>query len=285
MRSEDLPDPDGPIRPTLCDFSTSREMFFKIVICPALLLSDKDTSLRERIGSDMSINRLLGHFFRTYGVLKQSSKVACLVFLASTFAAHAQTKSVLMLGDSLTQGYGLLEQDGLVPQMRDWLKEQGLTVRVINGGVSGDTTAGGLERFEWSLTPDVGAVVIALGSNDMLRGIAPEVTRQNLKNLLDIARAKDLKVLLIGVLAPLNYGPAYKEDFDRIFPDLARDYGTLYVDTFFTPLLEQSDDISQMKAFMQSDGLHPNAAGVANIVEYIGPKVAQLVTEMGINQN
>lgn len=190
-----------------------------------------------------------------------------------------------MLGDSLTQGYGLLEQDGLVPQMRDWLKEQGLTVRVINGGVSGDTTAGGLERFEWSLTPDVGAVVIALGSNDMLRGIAPEVTRQNLKNLLDIARAKDLKVLLIGVLAPLNYGPAYKEDFDRIFPDLARDYGTLYVDTFFTPLLEQSDDISQMKAFMQSDGLHPNAAGVANIVEYIGPKVAQLVTEMGKNQN
>ncbi len=211
--------------------------------------------------------------------------MACLVFLASAFAAHAQTKSVLMLGDSLTQGYGLLEQDGLVPQMRDWLNEQGLTVRVINGGVSGDTTAGGLERFEWSLTPDVGAVVIALGSNDMLRGIAPEVTRQNLKNLLDIARAKDLKVLLIGVLAPLNYGPAYKEDFDRIFPDLARDYGTLYVDTFFTPLLEQGDDISQMKAFMQSDGLHPNAAGVANIVEYIGPKVAQLVTEMGINQN
>ena len=211
--------------------------------------------------------------------------MACLVFLASAFAAHAQTKSVLMLGDSLTQGYGLLEQDGLVPQMRDWLKEQGLTVRVINGGVSGDTTAGGLERFEWSLTPDVGSVVVALGSNDMLRGIAPEVTRQNLKNLLDIARAKDLKVLLIGVLAPLNYGPAYKEDFDRIFPDLARDYGTLYVDTFFTPLLEQSDDISQMKAFMQSDGLHPNAAGIANIVEYIGPKVAQLVTEMGKNQN
>ncbi len=211
--------------------------------------------------------------------------MACLVFLASAFAAHAQTKSVLMLGDSLTQGYGLLEQDGLVPQMRDWLKEQGLTVRVINGGVSGDTTAGGLERFEWSLTPDVGSVVVALGSNDMLRGIAPEVTRQNLKNLLDIARAKDLKVLLIGVLAPLNYGPAYKKDFDRIFPDLARDYGTLYVDTFFTPLLEQSDDISQMKVFMQSDGLHPNAAGVANIVEYIGPKVAQLVTEMGINQN
>ena len=211
--------------------------------------------------------------------------MACLVFLASTFAVHAQTKSVLMLGDSLTQGYGLLEQDGLVPQMRDWLNEQGLTVRVINGGVSGDTTAGGLERIEWSLTPDVGAVVIALGSNDMLRGIAPDVTRQNLKNLLDIARAKDLKVLLIGVLAPLNYGPAYKEDFDRIFPDLARDYGTLYVDTFFTPLLEQGDDISQMKAFMQSDGLHPSAAGVANIVEYIGPKVAQLVTEMGKNQN
>ena len=211
--------------------------------------------------------------------------MACLVFLASAFTVNAQTKSVLMLGDSLTQGYGLLEQDGLVPQMRDWLNEQVLTVRVINGGVSGDTTAGGLERFEWSLTPDVGAVVIALGSNDMLRGIAPEVTRQNLKNILDIARAKDLKVLLIGVLAPLNYGPAYKEEFDRIFPDLARDYGTLYVDTFFTPLLEQGGEISQMTAFMQSDGLHPNETGVANIVEYIGPKVAQLITEMSINQN
>ena len=151
---------------------------------------------------------------------------------------------------------------------------------MVNAGVSGDTTAGGLERFEWSLTPDIGAVVVALGSNDMLRGIDPDTTRDNLDGILKIAQSHNLRIMVVGVLAPLNYGPEYKNTFDAVFPDLAQKYSALYVESFFTPFLSENSDISAMKDKMQSDGMHPNELGVAQIVNYIGPKVAQLIAEI-----
>ncbi len=203
-----------------------------------------------------------------------------MLILTLTPSFAASQPSLLMLGDSLTQGYGLLEQDGLVPQLRDWLNKNDIQTRVVNAGVSGDTTAGGLERFEWSLTPDIGAVVVALGSNDMLRGIDPDTTRDNLDGILKIAQSHNLRIMVVGVLAPLNYGPEYKNTFDAVFPDLAQKYSALYVESFFTPFLSENSDISAMKDKMQSDGMHPNELGVAQIVSYIGPKVAQLIAEI-----
>lgn len=226
------------------------------------------------------INSLLRELSNSYGAFGTCSKIMATLFCLAATPSFSQTPAVLMLGDSLTQGYGLLEQDGLVPQLRLWLEDKGISARVINGGVSGDTTAGGLERFEWSLTPDVGAVVVALGSNDMLRGIDPTITKANLDQILQIAVDNKLEIMLVGAEAALNYGPEYKANFDQLFPDLAQKYDTLYVQSYFYPLLEQAADISKLSEFMQSDGMHPNERGVALIVEFIGSKVAQLINQI-----
>ncbi len=130
---------------------------------------------------------------------------------------------VFILGDSITHGYGLAVEDGLVNQLSNWFASADLEVTFVNGGVSGDTTAGGLERLSWSLTDDVSALVIALGANDVLRGFPPELTRKNLSSIIDIAQSNKLPVLLIGTYAPRNYGKEYKSDFDAIFTDLAKE--------------------------------------------------------------
>lgn len=226
------------------------------------------------------IKSLLRKVKYSYGAFRTCSKLMAALFCLAATPSVSQTPAVLMLGDSLTQGYGLLEQDGLVPQLRRWLEDKGISARVINGGVSGDTTAGGLERFEWSLTPDVGAVVVALGSNDMLRGIDPAITKSNLDQILQIAVENDLEIMLVGAEAALNYGPDYKANFDQLFPDLAQKYDVLYVKSYFYPLLEQVADISKLSEFLQSDGMHPNERGVAQIVAFVGPKVVELITQI-----
>lgn len=116
--------------------------------------------------------------------------------------AQADEVVIAALGDSLTQGYGLVQEDGFVPQLQAWLAEQGADVTIINAGVSGDTTAGGLSRVDWTLTPDVDALIVALGGNDLLRGIAPEVSRANLQGILSAAAANSVPVLLVGMQAP-----------------------------------------------------------------------------------
>lgn len=107
-----------------------------------------------------------------------------LALILSTAAAQADTVTIAALGDSLTQGYGLVPEEGFVPQLQGWLEAQGADVNVINAGVSGDTTAGGLSRVAWTLTPDVDAMIVALGGNDLLRGIDPDVSRANLNGIL-----------------------------------------------------------------------------------------------------
>jgi acyl-CoA thioesterase-1 len=139
---------------------------------------------------------------------------------------------VIALGDSLTQGYGLVEEAGFVPQLQEWLRERGADVVVENHGVSGDTTAGGLARIGWALSPEADALIVALGGNDLLRGIPPEASRANLDGILAEAAARDLPVLLIGLQAPGNYGPDYKAAFDAMYPDLAEEYGALYEPSF-----------------------------------------------------
>lgn len=200
------------------------------------------------------------------------------VLALSLCAAPSWADEVVIaaLGDSLTQGYGLPAEQGFVPQLEAWLQARGHEVRLINAGVSGDTTAGGLARIGWTLTPDVQALIVTLGGNDLLRGLPPEAARANLAGILEAAAGAGVEVLLIGMEAPLNYGPDYKAAFDAIYPDLAADYGSLYVESFLAPVVAAPD----LRAVMQADGIHPNADGVALIVEALGPAVEALVTRV-----
>ena len=214
----------------------------------------------------------------TYGLRSVLSKVFAGMLLLSATMASADRVHILALGDSLTQGYGLFDNEGFVPQVREWLTARGHDVRIVNGGVSGDTTAGGLSRVEWSLTPEIGGMIVALGGNDLLRGIDPGVSRANVEGILKVAEAKGLKVLLIGMSAPGNYGPEYKQEFDAIYPELSASYETLYLDDFFAGLMEDGQLPENLGDFMQSDGIHPNATGVVRIVDVVGPKAEELLT-------
>jgi len=211
----------------------------------------------------------------TYGAIV-AARNAAIAILVLAGAAQAETVTIAALGDSLTQGYGLVEQEGFVPQMQAWLRDHGADVEIINAGVSGDTTAGGLSRVDWTLTPEVDAMIVALGGNDMLRGIAPEVVRANLDGIMQAAAEADTPVLLVGMEAPGNYGPDYKAAFDSIYADLAEAYDSLLFDNFFAGIM--SDDLSRARArYMQPDGIHPNADGVKQIVSAMGPAVLDLV--------
>lgn len=198
-------------------------------------------------------------------------------FLVSLpLGAQADDIVIAALGDSLTQGYGLVQDDGFVPQLQNWLEANGASVKLINAGVSGDTTAGGLSRVAWTLTSEVDAMIVALGGNDLLRGIAPEVSRANLDGILSVAQDGNVDVLLVGMEAPGNYGPDYKSAFDDMYPELADTYGVLLQPSFFEGL-DVDGDPAAARAFMQPDGIHPNAKGVSRIVEAIGPRVLDLI--------
>lgn len=204
-------------------------------------------------------------------------KVVIGVALAWPLAAQADEVVIAALGDSLTQGYGLVEAEGFVPQLQGWLDAQGVDARLINAGVSGDTTAGGLSRAAWTMTPDVDAMIVALGGNDLLRGIDPGVSRANLDGILQAAQAADVAVLLVGMEAPGNYGPDYKLAFDALYPELAETYGSVFAPSFFEGLAVEEGDPASVRAYMQPDGIHPNAEGVARIVAGLGPAVLELM--------
>ncbi|MDP5367833.1 MAG: arylesterase [Paracoccaceae bacterium] len=200
-----------------------------------------------------------------------------LVLAQSASAQQTRTLplSIVAFGDSLTQGYGLIEDEGFVPQLRAWLDANGQSVRVVNAGVSGDTTAGGLSRVEWTLTPDIHGMILALGGNDVLRGLDPAVSRANVEGILKAAQAADVPVLLVGMQAPGNYGPEFKSAFEAIWPELAQQYGALYFESFFKGLGD--GDLSAVQAYFQDDGIHPNAEGVGLIVDAMGPAVLDLI--------
>lgn len=206
-----------------------------------------------------------------------------LVF-AQTSSARAEPVSIVAFGDSLTQGFGLRAENGFVPQLADWLKvnstEAG-AVRLINAGVSGDTTAGGAARVDWTLTDDVDGMIVALGGNDLLRGIDPAVSRANLEKILQAAATRDVPVLLVGLVATANMGPSFKQAFDQMYPDLSAQYDTLYARDFFIGLLEPDGtvDRDKVRARMQLDGIHPNKDGVRDIVQGLGPAVIELIAQ------
>ncbi|SFR11120.1 arylesterase [Poseidonocella sedimentorum] len=211
------------------------------------------------------------------------SKVAAVILSLWALPLSAEHSvgeaELLAFGDSLTAGYGLAPEAGLVPQLEAWLQDRGAAVRVINGGVSGDTTAGGAARIGWSLTPETDAMILALGANDFLRGLPPEEARRNLTAIMAAAEAASVPVLLVAVPAPANYGAAYKTAFDAIYPDLAARFGAELVPNFFAGFGEVGPD--QAARYLQADGLHPSAEGVRLIVEALGPAVLRLLDRAG----
>ncbi|KMK65703.1 arylesterase [Puniceibacterium sp. IMCC21224] len=213
----------------------------------------------------------------TYGAARLRSKAALAILMVWGAVAQAEPVEIVALGDSLTQGYGLPTEDGFVPQMQAWLSARGHEVTLVNAGVSGDTTAGGLSRVDWSLSEQTDALIVTLGGNDLLRGLPPENARANLDGILQAAQRRELPVLLVGLDAPGNYGPAYKEAFDAIYPDLAHVYGALLFDNFFSGLQENGAQPADLSAYMQADGIHPNAAGLLRIVAAMGPEVEALI--------
>lgn len=204
----------------------------------------------------------------------RNAGIATFLSIGCAWAAPA---TVAALGDSLTQGFGLAPDDGFVPQLQRWLDMRGANAELINAGVSGDTTAGGLSRIAWTLSDDVDALIVALGANDMLRGIAPGVARANLDGILTEAGRQGVPVLLVGLDALPNYGPEYKAAFDAIYPELAASHGTLYHPDFLGALAALGDRAAALEAYMQPDGMHPNRDGVKLIVSDIGPSVLELL--------
>lgn len=218
-----------------------------------------------------------------YGVFRAACNVT-IALIFSGVAVAAEPVTVVALGDSLTAGYGLPPEEGLVPQLQDWLKAQGADAVVQNAGVSGDTTAGGLARVDWALGPDADALIVTLGGNDMLRGLSPSEVRANLDAILTAADARGLPVLLVAMAAPSNFGPDYKAGFDAVYPELAEAHGALLAPDFFAGFAAAGasmTDPASYAGWMQADGIHPNAEGVRLVVEGLGPKVLELLAKVG----
>lgn len=182
----------------------------------------------------------------------------------------ARVPVILDFGDSLTAGLGLPAAQAFPAKLEGWLHERGIAARVVNAGVSGDTTAGGVARLDWALADQPDLVILALGANDALRGIDPVSVRGNLEKMIDKIEATGAKVLLLGMLAPPNWGDEYKRAFDEIFPELARAHH-LPLYPFFL------EGVAMQPELNQPDGLHPNEKGVAVLVDKIAPMVAGLI--------
>jgi acyl-CoA thioesterase-1 len=189
---------------------------------------------------------------------------------AGSASAAAPSPAIVDFGDSLTAGYGLMPEEAFPAQLEAWLHRHGVAARVVNAGVSGDTTTGGLARLDWALADKPDLVILALGANDALRGIEPSTVRDNLDKMIERIEANGAKVLLLGMLAPPNWGEEYKRAFDQIFPELAHlHHLPLY--PFFLEGVAMNPELNQ------PDGLHPNEKGVAVLVDRIAPVVAGMI--------
>lgn len=199
------------------------------------------------------------------------------VLLLAPGIAYAEPLRIVALGDSLVHGYGLDQDQGFVPQMQAWLDTHEKDAIVLNAGLSGDTTTGGLARLDWALADGADALIVSLGGNDILRAIDPAVARANISAILERARQDALPVLLIGIVVPPNFGVEYQDDFRAIYPELAESFETLLYPDFLHVFSGEDDRAAVTAKWFQRDGLHPTAAGVKLIVEDMGPYVAELV--------
>jgi acyl-CoA thioesterase I len=195
--------------------------------------------------------------------------IAVLAF-GATAAPASQPLRIVVLGDSLVAGLGLKPSEAFPAQLERALKERGHAVEVINAGVSGDTTAGGLDRVAWAVPERTAAVILELGANDALRGLDPRRAKANLDKIITTLKAGGAEVLLAGMLAPRNLGEPYTRAFDAIYPELAAKHGLLLYPFFL-------DGVALNAKLNLDDGLHPNSRGVAEITRKILPSVEQLI--------
>jgi len=195
--------------------------------------------------------------------------IAALAF-GATAAPAGQPLRIVVLGDSLVAGLGIKPSEAFPAQLERALKERGHAVEVINAGVSGDTTAGGLDRVGWAVPERTGAVILELGANDALRGLDPGRAKSNLDKIITTLKAGGAEVLLAGMLAPRNLGEGYTRAFDAIYPELAAKHGLILYPFFL-------DGVALMPKLNLDDGLHPNGRGVAEITKKIMPAVEQLI--------
>jgi acyl-CoA thioesterase-1 len=206
------------------------------------------------------------------GRFKLGEVVFAAILLMEAAPAMAAPAKVLMLGTSLTQGYGLPPGTEIPAVLQARLKAAGIDATVINAGVSGDSSAGGLARLDWSLADRPDAAIVELGSNDALRGIPPKQTEKNLSAIIARLKAAHIPTLLLGMMAPRNLGPEYAREFDPIYPRLAKQYGaSLY------PFV--LDGVALNPKLNQADGMHPNPVGVKIIVARVLPYVKALVAQ------
>jgi len=182
------------------------------------------------------------------------------------------TPLIVAFGDRLTAGFGLQNSDSFPAQLEKALKARGQDVKIVNAGVSGDTAAAGLARLDWALPDDASGVIIELGANDALQGLDPAATKATLEKMITEIKGRGLPILLAGMEAPRNLGKEYVEQFRALYADLAARYDLILYPFFL-------DGVALDDNYLMGDGLHPNAAGVARIVEGILPKVEELLAK------
>lgn len=192
------------------------------------------------------------------------------LFLASP-ASATSTYKLVVFGDSLVAGYGLAESEAFPSRLGDAIRDKYPHVEVINAGVSGDTSAAGLARLEWSIAEDTNGVILELGANDALRGLPPGVTYNNLDQILQKLKQRNIDILIAGMLAPPNFGPEYTKEYLEVFQRLALKYNLMLYPFFL-------DGVTGVKGMTLNDRLHPNAQGVDIIVTGILPLVERLLT-------
>lgn len=199
-----------------------------------------------------------------------ATAVAVVALMIAGQTVAADTVRIVALGDSLTAGYGLAAEASFPARLEAELRRRGHDVEVINAGVSGDTTRGGLERLDWAVPEGADAVIVELGANDALRGVDPSATRGNLDSIVEQLVGRGIAVLVAGMQAPPNLGDDYAAAFNAIFPELAERHGVLLYPFFL-------EGVAAQRHLNQADGIHPNEAGVNVIVEQIIETVEALI--------
>lgn len=217
-----------------------------------------------------------------YCAFRRSLQAAALASLAlltmALTSARAEPVRILAFGDSLTAGPGISAEDSLPAQLKRRLTEDGYNVEVVQGGVSGDTTTTGLARLDYTLgAGPFDIAVVELGANDMLNGHDPKITRANLDRILAILKQKGVRPVLTAMVSSANHGQAYKKEFDSVYPDLAAKHEAPLV-----PFILEG--VWGSPALLISDGIHPNAAGVAKIVKKLAPYVERTLASMGASR-